>query len=356
MTLLSTKARYLLFPLALFYWGVIFWRNLFYTIGFFVTRRLPVSVISVGNISVGGTGKTSMVIYLAQELQKRGLKIAIVSRGYRRKTTGTKLVTDGNRVSLPWEESGDEPYLMAHRLTGIPIVVDENRYRGGLYVVENFTPDIILLDDAFQHRSINRNLDIVLLNSNDPPDAYKLLPYGKLREPWYHLRRADLIFWTKSNLKRPHPTLQNKIPHTGFPALTSRLEPDRFLRDGDHNSLSLDHLKGKRVLAFCGIADPESFLWLLRKVGAETVYFKPFEDHYMYNEEDMRRLVEEGEKRGANLFITTEKDLFKVTKWMPEQVTLYSIGVQFIPSKEGEKVLMDTCLKLRRRPGFTATR
>jgi len=332
--------------LALFYWGVIFWRNLFYTVGFFVTHRLPASVISIGNLSVGGTGKTSMVIYLAQKLQKEGLKIAIISRGYRRKTSGTMLVSDGEKVLLPWEESGDEPYLMAKRLPGIPIVVDEYRYRGGLYVIKNFNPDIILLDDAFQHRSLDRNLNIVLLNSYDTPDAFKLLPYGKLREPWFHLRRADLIFWTKINLKKPSPTLQNKIPYTKVPVLSSRMEPDHFLRDVSQNSVSLNVIKGKKILAFSGIADPESFRWLLQEVGAELVHFEIFEDHHTYTEEEVRTLIKEGNRCGAELLVTTDKDIFKVTTWVPDHVMMYSIGVVFVPTKEGYQTLMDRCRKL----------
>ena len=190
---LSGKSRYLLFPLALFYWGAVLWRNLFYTIGFFVTRRLPVPVISVGNLTVGGTGKTPAVIYLAQKLQENGFKPAVLSRGYGRNTTGTVVVSDGSKSLGGYEEGGDEPYLMANRLSGIPVVVDELRYRGGCFIVENFHPDVILLDDAFQHRALARDLDIVLLNSQDSPEAYKMLPYGKLREPPFHLRRADVL-------------------------------------------------------------------------------------------------------------------------------------------------------------------
>lgn len=346
MTLLSTKLRYLLFPIALFYWGAIFWRNLFYNIGFFVTRRLPVSVISVGNISVGGTGKTSMVIYLAQKLQSKGIKVVIVSRGYRRKTSGTMMVSDGKKIILSWEEAGDEPYFMANCLLEIPVVVDEIRYRGGLFAIEKFNPDIIILDDAFQHRAVDRDIDIVLLNSHDPPDVYKLLPYGKLREPWFHLRRADLIFWTKANLKPPHPTLRNKSPCAKIPTFTSRMEPDHFMRDVSNHTLSLSKIKGKKVIAFCGIADPESFRWLLLDIGAKIEHFKTFEDHHMYQESEVRMLIDEGQKSGIDLFITTDKDIFKVTQWVPEEIRLYSLGIHFIPSREGEEKLMNWMGKL----------
>lgn len=351
MPLLSTKLRYLLFPLALFYWGTIFWRNLFYTIGFFVTRRLPVPVVSVGNLSFGGTGKTSLVTYLAEKLHSRGVQVVILSRGYRRKSSGTKLVSDRKSVLVPWEEAGDEPYFMAKALPGIPVVVDEVRYRGGLFAIEKFNPDMIILDDAFQHRAVDRDVDIVLLNSYDPPEAYKLLPYGKLREPWIHLKRADLIFWTKVNLSRPHPALRSKVLHANVPMFTSRAEPDHFLRGLDGSTPSIEKVVGKKVVAFCGIGDPDSFCQLLREIGAEVTHFKAFEDHHVYSEAEVSSLIEIGQNSGVDFFLTTNKDIFKVARWVPENVLVYSVGIQFVPSKKGHEVLMKMCLEsLRRRP------
>ncbi|MEE9167791.1 MAG: tetraacyldisaccharide 4'-kinase [Candidatus Neomarinimicrobiota bacterium] len=340
MPRLSTKLRYLLLPLALFYWGTIFWRNLFYSIGFFVTRRLPVPVISVGNLSVGGTGKTSMVIYLAEKLQLQGVAPVIVSRGYRRKTSGTGLVSDGKKVMLSWQEAGDEPYFMANVLSGVPIVVDEVRYRGAVFAIERFNPDVIVLDDAFQHRSLDRDIDIVLLNSNDPLETYKLLPYGKLREPWNHLRRADLIFWTKANLKPPHPTLHSKVLQTKVPTFACRVEPDPFLRSANGQTVPLDALKGKKTVAFCGIGDPDSFRHLLQRAGAQIVHFKAFADHHVYTRRDLENLTDTGEKEGVDLLVTTEKDIFKVVKWVARDVRLYALQISFVPSPEGEKALL----------------
>lgn len=328
-----------MFPLALFYWGTIFWRNLFYTIGFFVTRRLPVPVISVGNLSVGGTGKTSMVIYLAEKLKMRGVEPVILSRGYRRKTSGTVVVSDRDRVIVPWEEAGDEPYFMAKALSGVPVVVDEVRYRGGLAAIEKFSPDIILLDDAFQHRSLDRDVDIVLLNSNDPPDTYKLLPYGKLREPWVHLRRADLIFWTKVNLKMPHPTLRSKALQAKVPTFYSRAEPGGFMRDVEGNVLPLERVRGEKILAFCGIGDPGSFQRLLQSVGMDVSDFVVLEDHHVYSAEEATALMEKAKACGAHLMVTTDKDIFKVAQWTGENIPLYSLGIDFIPSPEGEQAL-----------------
>ena len=162
---------WILFPLALFYWGMIYWRNLFYRFGFFITRKLPVPVISVGNITAGGTGKTPMVLALAHKLQKEGYRPAILSRGYGRNTKGAQIVSDGKTNFKSWEAVGDEPALMAKNSEGIPILVDENRFRGGMLLFEKFKPDLILLDDGFQHRSLFRDLDIVLINGKDKKNA-----------------------------------------------------------------------------------------------------------------------------------------------------------------------------------------
>ncbi|MFQ6673549.1 MAG: tetraacyldisaccharide 4'-kinase [Fidelibacterota bacterium] len=345
MPLLSTKLRYLLFPLALFYWGMIFWRNLFYTVGFFVTRRLPVTVISVGNLSVGGTGKTPAVIYLAEKLLERGLKVAIVSRGYGRETTGTLVVCDGKTVLASSKEAGDEPYFMARRLPGVMVVVDEVRYRGGMMAMETFKPDVILLDDGFQHRALERDIDIVLLNSQDPPKAYKLLPYGKLREPWFHLRRADIVFWTKSNLSPgteegvPHPTIRGRAMRAGVPVFTSDIEPDNSLQDLRSGELPLNLLKEKRIFAFCGIADPGSFHELILQTGAEIVGFEVFDDHHVYTREEVEWLIKRGETAAAQILVTTEKDIFKVERWVLPGTPLYCLEIHFVPSAKGEATL-----------------
>ena len=192
------RFRFILLPLALFYWAIIFWRNILYNYRFFVSRKLPTKIISVGNITTGGTGKTPTVVYLAKNLIAKNYRVAILSRGYGRKTAGTQLVTDGKKKVDDWRNFGDEATLMSQKLCGVPIVVDENRYRGGLFLVDKFKPDIIILDDGFQHRSLERDIDIVLVNSQDQPEEHKMIPYGKLREPLRHLNRADMLILTKT--------------------------------------------------------------------------------------------------------------------------------------------------------------
>ena len=196
------KYRMFLWPLGFFYWLLIFWRNFFYNLGFFVSRKLPCKVVSIGNLSVGGTGKTPFVLFLANTLKATGLKVAVLSRGYKRKSAGTLVVSDGNAVQSDLENSGDEPFMLANKLKGIPVVVDENRYRGGQLICNEYNPDVILMDDAFQHRRVFRDVDIVLINSNHRRP--KLLPYGLLREPLRNIKRADAVIFTKSILSPPY--------------------------------------------------------------------------------------------------------------------------------------------------------
>ncbi|MFQ6615604.1 MAG: tetraacyldisaccharide 4'-kinase [Fidelibacterota bacterium] len=356
MPLVSPKFRYLLFPLALFYWAMIFWRNLFYAVGFFVSRRLPVPVISVGNLSVGGTGKTPAVIYLARRLTEKGYKVAVVSRGYKREGTGTVVVSDGEKIQASERTAGDEPYLTARQLPGTPVIVDEIRYRGGMVAVGRFKPDVVILDDAFQHRALERDVDLVLLNSKDSPEDYKLLPYGRLREPWIHLRRADIIFWTKSNLlscdgrRGPDPSLLGRAAQWGVPTFTSTSQPNRLLDAKTEKAVSISRIRDTKVFAFCGIADPDSFRQIIQKCGGQIVGFDIFEDHHHYSRTEVENLAAKGESLGAELAVTTEKDVFKVRSWTSENVPLFSLGIHFVPSSEGEKALWALIEKMLGRP------
>ena len=224
----ETRAKFLFFPITLFYWGVIFWRNIFYNFNFFVSRKIPTKVVSVGNITAGGTGKTPAVIYLSQFFKKRNYKVAVLSRGYGRKTAGTQLVTNGKEAVDDWRNFGDEPTLISQKLKDVPIVVDQNRHRGAMYLIEKFNPDIIIMDDAFQHRSIERDLDLVLINSQAPISDYRLIPHGLLREPIRHLKRADAIILTKSNLGKPEQKLISKVKKSNLPVFYSTIIHNHF--------------------------------------------------------------------------------------------------------------------------------
>lgn len=332
--------RYPLFPLALLYWGVIFWRNLFYTIGFFVTHRLPCKVISVGNLSLGGTGKTPAVIYLAELLAAGGRNVAILSRGYGRTTSGTQLVSDGSILAEDWRTVGDEPLLIARRLPGVPVVVDENRYRGGLYLVEKFKPSVIIMDDAFQHRRLERDLDIVLLNARDKVADHKLFPYGRLREPWFHLRRARIIFWTKTNLATPPILLRARLNRLPVPNFTSTVTVEKQL-DGSVADLKIGDLNGKKVLAVSGLGDPAGFEATIAETGARIAGHLRYPDHHDYSTAEFNDIKNEFDKTGAELVLTTEKDMLKLTALADvTALPLASLVIGFHPSTGGEQALL----------------
>lgn len=327
---------YLLFPLAMFYWGLVYWRSLFYKYGFFVSRRLPCSVISIGNITVGGTGKTPTVIFLAEYLKGKGKRVAVLSRGYGRATKGTLMVSDGNGPNVSWEKSGDEPFLMAKKLNQIPVVVDEDRFRGGMFIMQKFNPDIILLDDAFQHRAIERDLDLVLVNSGDKSFDHKLLPYGLLREPWMNINRGDAVILTKTNLKKPKPFLIRKIKESRLPILHSTT----------HASLSTlspekpDSIKKKKVFIVSAIGDSSGFNQTVKNLGCDIVGEKVFPDHFKYSQSDWKNT--ESLSAQVDYIITTEKDWVKIEHFsFTKPVIVVGIKIKIQPGKKLERLLID---------------
>ncbi len=327
---LTERFRFLLFPLALFYWGLTLWREIFYRVGFFVTHRLPVPVVSVGNITLGGTGKTPTVISIAETALSMGKRPAIVSRGYGRTTTGTVIVSDGKGTLVPWEEAGDEPLLMAKRLPTVPVVVDEQRFRGGMVAVEQFGVDMIILDDAFQHRAVERNLDVVLINSRERAENYRMLPYGRLRETTWSVRRADIVVLTKTDGESTVPAVHRKIARHARKIMKSSLRPRET-----------ENLKGRKVVAFCGIGDPDSFRPTLRQLGADIVAFQKFRDHHIYDESDMNDLKKLLEKRNGDTLVTTEKDWVKLPRSEGKDDSILAVPVETVWLDEGEVLLRE---------------
>jgi len=256
-------------------------RNQLYDRRIFRARRLQGAVVSVGNLSVGGSGKTPFVILLGELLKSRGVQFDVLSRGYGRKTRGVLLVDPGGSSS----EFGDEPLLIARRLE-VPVVVGEDRYRAGVLAEAKFGPHLHLLDDGFQHRALARDFDIVMVSADDSRD--ELLPAGRLRETRQALRRADAI------------------------VLTSGASPDGFPIDGKlvwRVRRAIKPVKTPaRALAFCGIARPQNFMLQLRKAGIEPAAEAVYRDHHAYTEKDIRELKALKDRSEADGFVTTEKD------------------------------------------------
>ena len=268
--------------------------------------------MSIGNLTLGGTGKTPMVIFLATFFKNLDKKVAILSRGYGRETKGILLVTRGDGdVLCTWEDCGDEPYMIANKLQGVPVLVDENRYRGGLYLVENFNPDIIIMDDGFQHRALHRDLDIVLVNGGDSIRDHRLLPYGALREPWGNIIRADAIIITK---KKPSPLIKRKIDETSLPQLYAKSIPTVRVPYSFSSKRGLD----KKVFIISGLGNPKFFEKTVEHLGYEICGVKNFPDHYHYKKRDLNKVELLAKESGATQILTTEKDWVKLKEFKPD--------------------------------------
>jgi len=268
-------------PLAGLYGAATALRNALFDRGVLASRRVEQPVVSVGNLSVGGSGKTPFVIALGELLKARGIRFDVLSRGYGRKTRGVLIVDpDGNAADF-----GDEPLLIARRL-GVPVVVGESRYEAGQVAEQKFQPQLHILDDGFQHRSLARDFDIVLMTERDFDD--RLLPSGKLREPLSSLARADAVV-LPAGLVVDHPALRRKP--------IWRIE----------RQFVLPSLPPAPVV-FCGIARPEQFFAQVRAAGVTPAAEIEFRDHHAYDRSDVERLLAMRAKLAAGGFLTTEKD------------------------------------------------
>ncbi len=310
----SIGERMLLLPLYLLslpYGGAVRARSLFYSLGLLRTRTLPCPVISIGNITVGGTGKTPLVMALAKGLMKKGISVAILSRGYKGKRISEPVVSDGKAIFLSPEESGDEPFLMAKTCQGIPVLVGKDRFTNGRIALQQFGVKGLLLDDGYQHLPLHRNINILLIDSHIGFGDLTLLPRGILREPLSHLRRADLFLLTKVENPQTAQPLEKKIHeiHPSSQVFHSHYEPVSLVSPEDEEE-KLDSLNGRKIIALSGVANPVYFSSMLRMCGAEIVREAVFPDHHPYTPEDLSSI--EKESKRADCIVTTEKDMVKL--------------------------------------------
>jgi len=326
----SLAERMLLFPLYLlsfpYGWGVRT-RTFLYSTGLLRQRRLPCPVISVGNITVGGTGKTPLVMALAKGLMERGIPVAVLSRGYRGKRTSGSLVSNGKDIFLSPEESGDEPFLMAQVLKGVPILMGKDRFKNGQMALQQFQVRGFLLDDGFQHLPLHRDLNIVLIDSQIGFGDGHLLPRGILREPLSHLRRAHLFVLTK--VKDPEGSspleagLREIQPSTGI--FHSHYEPTGLIGPGGEKE-GLHPMRGKRVLALSGIAHPDHFSALIKQCGMEVMRERIFPDHHLYTSRDINSIRKEA--REVDWVVTTEKDMVKLMRFPLGSIPLRALRIE----------------------------
>ncbi len=315
MTIFENKIlRILLIPLSLLYQFIIFLRNKFYDWHIFKSFRLSCPVLCVGNISVGGTGKTPVVEFLAHTLRHTyNQQVAIVSRGYKRLTNGTVIVTNGQDNPIDVKLAGDEPFLLANHLQNIPIIVDKDRVRGAQFAIDHFRPDFILLDDGFQHRRLARDLNIIVVNAMTGFGNKRLLPAGPLRESIKAIKRAHYIWINHIDTGRASQFFNGEeIYHLKLPVVEADYVPEMLINLKNRQPAALEVIRNKRILAFAGIAFPERFQRTLTKLEPSWFALKTFRDHHAYTESDMHLIQEMSQTTQADFILTTEKDAVKL--------------------------------------------
>lgn len=300
----------LLVPFALVYSVVLRIRGFLYSRGIMPSFALGVPVISVGNLSVGGTGKTPLTILIARLLIARGKRVVVLSRGYGGAGgNAVRIVSDGIGILLPVSEAGDEPVLLARSVPGLIVVTCSDRYRGGLAALKQFRPDIFLLDDGFQHLRLQRDLNILLLDAVRPFGNGWTLPAGLLREPLSAVRRADLIIYTRADGAK----LCRALAEIPVCRSAHRLSGVVSMLGGELTAFSI--FAGKKGVACAGIADPEAFFNSLYREGVDLAATLAFQDHCLYDRTERAEIQRVITETGADFLITTEKDAVKLAAY-----------------------------------------
>lgn len=329
--------RALLHTASVLYGGAVKLRNTCYNAGIVKARQLPCRVISIGNIAAGGTGKTPMTIHLALQLRQMGYRPAVLSRGFRGKAENEgAVVSNGYNILCGPEDAGDEPFLIASKLKGIPVLVGGNRFLSGMRALTEFDPDIILLDDGFQHRRLHRDVDLVLLDAARSFGNGYLLPRGTLREPVSGLHRGDGFVLTRGGGKADVSELNRIYPDK--PVFRSDHEPYLAgIFDGrkpiamavspDHQVTGWEAISKKRIFVFSGIARNSEFADMLAGKGVTVTGRAEFPDHHQYTEADLARIIDSAAATNAELLATTEKDYVRIAGRIPGHIPVAVIGV-----------------------------
>ena len=356
--------RGFLFCLSRVYRNVVQLRLSLYSQRLLRQRMLGCLVVSIGNLTVGGTGKTPVVETFARILVAKGRKVAVLSRGYMSKPrpllerirdfllkTEAKIpprvVSDGNRLLMDSATAGDEPYMLATNLQDVMVVVDKDRVKAGRYAIREMGADTLLLDDGFQYLRLRPRLNILLVDSTNPFHNHHVLPRGLLREPIKILRRADYVFLTKSSggshLRHLRRFINRHNPRAEIIECTHR---PRYLEDvftQERHDISM--LNGRRLAALSGIAAPESFEAFLAGLGGTVVYAERFMDHHRYRQQEMIDFINASLNHNAEMIITTEKDAVRFPKVDRRDLAIYFLRVE-IDILSGQETFRDCIARI----------
>ncbi|MDY6952906.1 MAG: tetraacyldisaccharide 4'-kinase [Thermodesulfobacteriota bacterium] len=326
----SSPFEGILYACSLVYEWAMGLRLYLYRKGIFRQRGLPCKVLSIGNLTVGGTGKTPMVHYVATLLQAAGVEVAVISRGYGGYAQHSGgLVSNGKTTFMGSEASGDEPQLLAEKLSGIPLFVGKDRCRAARRAVREFGPSVLVLDDGFQHLRIKRDLDLLLLDSTRPFGNGHCIPRGTLREPVEQMKRATAIVFTRwaegSSTTREDATIEAFTK--GRPVFKSIHVPEALYLAGNGKAVDLAGLKGRRLFAFSGIGRNESFRKTIGELEGHVAGFCEFPDHHRYSDRDLRSIWKRARDLKVHSIITTEKDFVKISTEIPAPPRLLVLAI-----------------------------
>jgi tetraacyldisaccharide 4'-kinase len=342
----ASLLRFILRALSFIYLAIVQVRLYLYRNRILKEHQLGCLVISIGNLTVGGTGKTPVVEKFARALQRGGRKVAILSRGYksidkRRKKSWLerlidqntpdppRIVSDGKNVLLDSATAGDEPYMLASNLRGVAVVVDKDRVKAGLHAIKELDVDTLLLDDGLQYLHLKHRLDIVLVDRQAPFGNEHLLPRGTLREPPRNIRRASYILITKCNGESNDALIQRIRRFNRTAEIIECAHRPLYLQHVYRDErLPLDYLQDLYIASLCGIAAPESFESGLRNLGAKIELSRHFADHHRYSEKELQTFLQRCVKRDVHAIITTEKDAVRLPKIDPLPVPIYYLRVE----------------------------
>jgi tetraacyldisaccharide 4'-kinase len=328
-----------LWLLSLLYGVIVMGRYASYAWGLCRRRRLPCRVISVGNLTVGGTGKTPLTIWLARWYRRQGWRVVVLSRGYgAHRERPVQVVSTGAGPLIDWRAAGDEPYMLAQALPGIPVLIALDRYLGGRYACEHFRAQVLILDDGFQHYALHRDLDVVLIDASNPFGAGALLPRGMLREPLRALQRADVVVLTRVDMATE--TLSALYKHIrrwhARPPISSVTVAEALSQWGHDRLETPTQLAGQRVVAFAGIGNPSALVATLEQLGAEVVACLVYPDHHPYTLDDWQAILEVAQQQRAAYLVTTDKDAVRMATDWDAPLPLYTVrvGITFVQGHE----------------------
>ncbi|MCP4633820.1 MAG: tetraacyldisaccharide 4'-kinase [candidate division Zixibacteria bacterium] len=327
-------------PFSYLYRVVIAVRNHFYDVGIFRIRKLPMPVISVGNITAGGSGKTPLVRFLCEKLTGKGFVPAVLSRGYKRKDKTNIIFRSSDETNLTVDRIGDEPYMLSQQLNDTIFGISPDRYKAGIEVLKKYKPDLFILDDGFQHRKLYRDINIVIIDGSNILPYRDCLPAGMLREPLKNLKRADIIIIKDEN-EGDNKYMRRIYSYIPPQAIVFKIKtvPSKLVDYNSGEEKSLDSLRGKSAVSFCGLGNNENFQNMLIESGVKLLSSFVYRDHHDYLQEDIDKMKAALKTCNGELAVTTMKDMVKLKKFKID-FPLYYLDIDYEFNCDEQAVLI----------------